>query len=152
MKDNTFRVTLTRRDGYEFAVRFDSGTTGKLTVDQPPPLGEGAGPNPTALLGAAVGSCLAASLLFCLQKARVPVTDLETEVSGTIERNEAGRLRVSRIAVRLAPELEEADAARITRCIGLFEDFCTVTQSVRQGIDIDVVVEPKVAAAAEPMA
>ncbi len=71
---------------------------------------------------------------------------METEVSGTIERNEAGRLRVSRIEVRLAPELEEADAARVKRCVDLFEDFCTVTQSVRQGIDIDAVVEPKIAA------
>ena len=113
MKDNTFRVTLTRRDGYEFAVRFDPETIPGLTVDEPPPLGGGAGPNPTALLGAAVGSCLGASLLFCLQKSRVSVGGMETEVRGTIERNEAGRLRVSRIEVRLAPELEEADAARL---------------------------------------
>ncbi len=146
MKDNTFTVTLTRRDGYEFAVRFDPETAPGLTVDEPPPLGGGAGPNPSALLGAAVGGCLGASLLFCLQKSRVPVAGMETEVSGTIERNEAGRLRVSRIEVRLAPELEEADAARVKRCVDLFEDFCTVTQSVRQGIDIDAVVEPKIAA------
>lgn len=151
MADQTFNLTLTRRDGYEFAVRFEPEDIAELIVDEPPPLGGGAGPNPTALLGAAVGSCLGASLLFCLQKSRVPVAGMETRVSGTVERNEEGRLRVSRIEVRLAPELEEADAARVARCVDLFENFCTVTQSVRQGIDIDVVVEPKIAAA-EPTA
>src|SRR5690606_40565463 len=104
---------------------------------------------PTSLLVPAVGSGLSPSLLIYPQKTHVPVTGKETEVSGTIERNDEGRLRVSRIAVRLAPELDDADAARLTRCIGLFEDFCTVTQSVRQGIAIDVAVEPKIATAAE---
>lgn len=147
MADQSFKLTLTRRDGYEFVVRFDPETIPELTVDEPPPLGGGAGPNPTALLGAAVGSCLGASLLFCLQKSRVAVAGMETQVRGTVERNEEGRLRVSRIEVRLAPEMEDADGARVMRCVDLFEKFCTVTQSVRQGIDIDVVVEPKIAAA-----
>ncbi len=145
MADQSFNLTLTRRDGYEFVVRFEPDDVAPLTVDEPPPLGEGAGPNPTALLGAAVGSCLGASLLFCLQKSRVGVAGMTTEVEGTVERNDEGRLRVSRLDVRLAPELEEADGARVMRCVELFENFCTVTQSVRRGIDVDVVVEPKVA-------
>jgi hypothetical protein len=28
------------------------------------------------------------------------------------------------------------------RCLELFEEFCVVTQSVRAGIEVDVVVEP----------
>ena len=45
-------------------------------------------------MGAAVGNCLAASLLFCLEKARVPVTDIRARVEGYVVRNESGRLRV----------------------------------------------------------
>jgi hypothetical protein len=42
-----------------------------LRIDEPPPLGEERGPDAAALLGAAVGDCVAASLVFCLRKARV---------------------------------------------------------------------------------
>jgi uncharacterized OsmC-like protein len=142
--NGTFDVTLTRERGYEFVVRFEEDGIPELTVDQLPPLGRGTGPNPTALLAAAVGSCLAASLLYCLQKSRVDVGGMTTEVHGTIERNDKGRLRVTRIEVRLAPEVDDVDGARVRRCVDLFEDFCTVTESVRQGIPVDVVVAPRV--------
>jgi hypothetical protein len=29
----------------------------------------------------------------------------------------------------------------VSRCLGLFEDFCIVTESVRQGVRVDVEVE-----------
>ena len=32
--------------------------------------------------------------------------------------------------------------SRVERCLELFEDFCVVTQSVRNGIEVDVAVEP----------
>jgi hypothetical protein len=35
---------------------------------------------------------------------------------------------------------------RIKRCAEKFEDFCTVTASVREGIDVTVALEPIVAA------
>jgi hypothetical protein len=40
----------------------------------------------------------------------------------------------------------EGDAAnpRMGRCLDIFEQFCIVTQSVRQGIQVDVRVEPEV--------
>ena len=52
--------------------------------------------------------------------------------------NEQGRFRVSGIDVDLSPKLTVGDAARLARCEALFEDFCVVTQSVREGIDVKV--------------
>lgn len=34
----------------------------------------------------------------------------------------------------------------VAKCLGSFEDFCVVTQSVREGIDVRVRVEPEGAA------
>jgi hypothetical protein len=49
--------------------------------------------------------------------------------------------------------MPHADAGRLKRCEQLFEDFCTVTSSVRQGIPVNVsVIEPRVSEADEPSA
>jgi hypothetical protein len=67
---------------------------------------------------------------------------MHTTVSASLERNEDGRLRVHAIAVQIEPVVDEAQHARMRRCLELFEDFCVVTQSVRGGIEVDVTVEP----------
>lgn len=136
-----FTVDLSLRDGYAFTVDFAAREGPPLVVDEVPPLGEGNGPNPARLLAAAVGHCLSASLLFCLRKSRIEVANLRTTVEGTIVRNERGRLRIGGLRVRLAPELSEEQRERMGRCLDLFEDFCLVTESVREGIPVDVEVE-----------
>lgn len=137
-----FSLALTLQDGYAFTVDF-GGDMVPLLVDEGPPLGEGRGPNPARVLGAAVGSCLAASLLFCLRKARVDVKRLCARVDGTMVRNARGRLRIGSIAVRLTPELASDQDARWARCLELFQDYCIVTESVRAGIAVDVAVEAR---------
>jgi uncharacterized OsmC-like protein len=136
-----FAVSLARHHGFQFLVDFRERDVPALTVDEPPPLGEARGPNPTRLLAAAVGDCLSASLLYCLERARIPVTDFDATVEGELVRNERGRLRIAGIKVKLMPRLG-GDASRAQRCRELFEDFCVVTQSVREGIDVQVEVEP----------
>lgn len=142
MDGERFALTLAHKDGFQFTVDFEQAGTAELVLDEPPPLGAGRGPNAARLLGAAVGNCLAASLLLCLRKARIDVRDLRATVEGTLVRNRSGRLRIGEIKVRLEPSLGADPGGRIGRCLELFEDFCIVTESVRQGIDVRVEVEP----------
>jgi uncharacterized OsmC-like protein len=142
MEAQHFRVTLSRSEGYAFAAEFDGDGWPEITVDESPPLGRGVGPNPTRMLAVAVGGCLASSLLFCLGKARVDVQGFEAAVEGTVARNEEGRLRIMELRVTLAPSVRDAERERMQRCLSLFEDFCTVTASVRKGIPIHVHVAP----------
>ncbi|HEX6306647.1 MAG TPA: OsmC family protein [Longimicrobiales bacterium] len=137
-----FAITLTWRDGYEFEVDFEQEGVASLITDEPPPLGDAVGPNPARLLAAAVGNCLSASFRFCLERARIEVQGLKTTVEGRLVRNERGRLRIGSLRVRLEPTLESDAIERIGRCLDVFEDFCIVGQSVRDGIDIDVEVVP----------
>jgi uncharacterized OsmC-like protein len=139
--EKTSRTTLAREAGYRFRVRFDREGLPDLTTDETPPLGEGKGPNPTRLLAAAVGNCLAASLLFCLGKARLSVDGMEAEVVTAFTRNEEGRLRIGDIQVRLLPHWTEETAAKARRCLEIFEDFCPVTHVVRYGVPIKVSVD-----------
>ena len=135
-------VSMELQDGYRFLVDFDQEGVSPLLMDEPEPLGDGAGPNAARLLAAAVGNCLSASALYCLRRARIDVYGMQTTVEASLERNEAGRLRVKAVRVRIEPVVDESQRARMQRCVELFEDFCVVTQSVREGIDVDVAVEP----------
>jgi uncharacterized OsmC-like protein len=137
-----FSVELRLQENYRFVVDFEEEGMAELVVDEGPPLGEGLGPNPTRLLAAAVGNCMSASLLFCMRRARVEVTDLRTRVEGSVERNENGRLRVKELRVKLEPEFAPGESERGLRCLDLFQDFCTVGESVRSGIDVAVEVTP----------
>jgi organic hydroperoxide reductase OsmC/OhrA len=140
--DTAFTITLEQIKDYKFTVNFDKETMQHLTMDEPPPIGTGEGPNSSRLLASAVGHCLSASLLFCLEKSRIPLKHFSTTVHTTLGRNEAGRWRVHNINVNLrADPLNEDDRVRMRRCIEMFEDFCIVTQSVRKGIDVKVAVE-----------
>lgn len=146
MEERSFAVSLRLQDGYRFDVDFEQPGVPALTMDEPAPIGEGTGPNAVRVLGAAIGNCLGASLLFCLRRARVEVGDLYVAVSGTLVRNERGRLRVGEVQVSLHPEVAPADVERLGPCLKVFEDFCIVTQSLRDGLDVKVAVDAGVAA------
>jgi uncharacterized OsmC-like protein len=62
-----FSFTVEQQEDYAFLIRFDQDIP-PLLADEPPPLGQGAGPNPSRLLAASVANCLSASLLFALRK------------------------------------------------------------------------------------
>lgn len=119
---------------------FDVAGVPELIVDEITPIGENVGPNPTRLLSAAVGHCLSSSLLFCLRKARVSVKNLETEVKANLERNEEGYLRVTSLDAQIRLDVNKDDKSRVDRCLGIFENYCTVTQSVRKGLDVKVTI------------
>jgi organic hydroperoxide reductase OsmC/OhrA len=142
-----FRADLVQRDHFRFDVTFEDDSWAPIVVDEPEPLGAGAGPNAARLLAGAVGNCLAASLLLCMEKARVEITDLRARVEGVMERNERGRFRISGLEVTIEPTVVGEASKKYDRCLDLFEDFCIVTQSVRDGIDVDVTVEPTFVAA-----
>jgi uncharacterized OsmC-like protein len=140
--ETEFTTNLDQVKDYEFAVSFDKEALGKLTMDEPAPQGTEKGPNASRVLSSAVGHCLTASLIFCLQKSRIPLKHVATKVHTTLASNEASRWRVQGIKVDInADPLNEQDRERMKRCLEIFEDFCIVTQSVRKGINVEVAVK-----------
>ena len=131
-------MTLAQQADYRFETRFDAGALPAMTTDLMPPLGGGRGPNPEQLLGAAVANCLAASLLYSLRRYKVAAEPLRAEASVTEARNAKNRLRIGHIGVDLHLGPVSAGAELLPRVLAQFEDFCTVTQSIRAGIDVDV--------------
>lgn len=136
-----FSIAIEQVHDYEFRVRFDKAHHADLLLDEPAPLGQDKGPNATRILAAAIGNCLSASLLFCARKSRVEIGPVRTTVRTEIVRNPRGRLRIGKVAVEIAAPAPEAEREKARRCLGLFEDYCTVTQSIREGIDVQVTVK-----------
>lgn len=138
--DQTVEITLEQVEDYEFRVRFDDTTIPDLTTDESSPIGRDAGPNPSRMLAVAVANCLCASLLFALRKYKNTPGKLGAKARVTLARNEQGRWRITHVGV----DLQLADKAEVLehldRVLAQFEDFCIVTQSVRQGIAVDVSV------------
>jgi uncharacterized OsmC-like protein len=136
-----FDIELERKTGYQFEVRFDKAHYAPIVVDEPPPIGDDTAPNAARYLAAAIGNCLSASLLFCASRSRVELTDVTATVHTEIARNDKGRLRITKVEVKIHPR-GDLEGRAFERCRQLFEDYCVVTQSVRQGIDVEVSVEP----------
>jgi organic hydroperoxide reductase OsmC/OhrA len=136
----SIRLRLEQVRDYEFRIMFDGTELEPLMTDEPPPLGGGNGPNPSRLLLAAIANCLSASLLFALRKFKNQPGPVHAEVIGTLGRNEAGRLRVENVEVRLQLADTADGLQQLERILAQFEAFCVVTESVRNGIPVDVSV------------
>ncbi|MBN2690825.1 MAG: OsmC family protein [Burkholderiaceae bacterium] len=132
-------VTLKQVKDYRFDIHYAPDQPAILS-DEPPPLGEGAGPSPSQLLLAAVGNCMSSSLYFALGKFKLDPKGLTTTATGEIGRNAAGRLRVLSITVDIRMGAVAQGMERLDRVLMQFEQFCTVGESVRQGIPITVSV------------
>ena len=135
MSEKSVTVHLQQQADYRFDIRFDD-TMPVLTSDEPSPLGTGLGPSPVQLLCAAVGNCLSDSLLFAFRKFKQAPEPIQCEVQAQVGRNEQGRMRVLRMDAKLKLGVAANQLEHAHRVLSQFEEFCTVTQSVGQGIPI----------------
>lgn len=138
-----FQVSLRHTRRYQFESQ--ASENGRLhgsefRSDEPDPVGDAAAPATPALLGAAVGHCLSASLLETLRHAHVDVADFQAEIVSVVVPNADGLPRIDHVDVVLRPVLV-SPSPRLTRCQDVFEKHCTVTSSVREGIDVRVSVD-----------
>lgn len=138
-----FHLDLERVNGYQFASQAseDGKPHGELFYsDEPDPVGAASAPATPALLGAALGHCLSASLLEALRHAHLEVRSLGAHVVTVVRANSDGLPRIDHVDIVIKPVLETF-GPRARRCEEVFERYCTVTSSVREGVDIRVRVD-----------
>jgi uncharacterized OsmC-like protein len=139
MSESLVHVQLVQRQDYQFDIQFGAGIP-TVMGDEPAPLGAGLGPSPVQLLAAAVGNCLSDSLLFALRKFKQAPEPIRCDVRAEVGRNAEGRMRVLGINATLTLGVPAADLQHLDRVLDQFEAYCTVTQSVGQGIPIGIEV------------
>lgn len=139
MSSTLVSVRLVQQQDFQFEVQYGPGVP-VLRTDEPPPLGQGTGPSPMQLLASAVGNCLSDSLLFALRKFKQAPEPISCEVTAEVGRNADNRLRVLGMRAVLTLGVPAASLAQLERVLASFESYCTVTQSVAQGIAVEVQV------------
>jgi uncharacterized OsmC-like protein len=139
MSETTIHVQLKQKQDYQFDIHF-GGAVPVIMGDEPAPLGAGQGPSPVQLLAAAVGNCLSDSLLFALRKFKQAPEPITCDVTAEVGRNAEGRVRVLGIQAVLTLGVPGATLAHLDRVLSQFESYCTVTQSVGQGIPVSIEV------------
>ena len=137
MVEKTITVELRQRSNYQFDIEFNEGIP-QLISDEPAPLGEGKGPSPVQMLAASVGNCLSDSLFFALAKFKQKPEPIHTTVNAMVGRNAEGRMRVLHIEAKIHLGVEASKLEHLDRALEQFQEFCTVTQSVGQGIPIHI--------------
>lgn len=139
MSETNVSVQLSQKQDYQFDIHF-GGDIPNVMGDEPAPLGSGQGPSPVQLLAAAVGNCLSDSLLFAFRKFKQTPEPIRCDVQAEVGRNAEGRMRVLGIHAVLTLGVPAASLAQLDRVLGQFEAYCTVTQSVGQGIPVVIEV------------
>ncbi|MBR8450170.1 OsmC family protein [Burkholderia multivorans] len=138
MSEAHVSIDVAQRARFSFEVTFAGTTLAPVLTDEPPPLGEGRGPNPVRLLAASVASCLAASLLFALERQRIDPQPVGAHVDVDMVQDDTGAVRVGAMAVRLSVGRTWAELATSAQALERFDAYCVVTESVRAGIPISI--------------
>jgi len=139
MSESNIHVQLLQKQDYQFDIHFGPGIA-VVMGDEPAPLGAGQGPSPVQLLAAAVGNCLSDSLLFSLRKFKQAPEPIRCDVHAEVGRNSEGRVRVLAMHAVLTLGVPAASLQHLDRVLDQFEAYCTVTQSVAQGIPVSLEV------------
>jgi uncharacterized OsmC-like protein len=135
VSDKTFTVNLKLLENYLFQIDF--GEFGNLLSDEPEPLGGGEGPSPAGLLAASVANCLSASLLYALRRHKEDPGELTATITGRFGRVEKF-LRVTDFDVQIRLGTTKDTLPSLEGAVAQFENYCTVTQSVRRGIEVNI--------------
>ncbi len=137
------RISVEWLEDLTFKLNFENPVLSEIFIDETHDVesAEAVGPDPSKLLLAAVMGCLNTSFAYCLKKARIPLKSMKAIGELTSKRNEEGFWRVTKLDIEVIPEIEiEKGIPRMEKCMEIFHDYCTITQSVRQGIPVNVTI------------
>lgn len=139
MSDTPIHVQLKQKQDYQFDIHF-GGDVPMVMGDEPAPLGAG------QTAGSLRGNCLPTppaterATGLALRKFKQAPEPLSCDVHAQVGRNAEGRLRVLEIRAVLTLGVPASSLEHLDRVLNTFESYCTVTQSVGQGISVVVEV------------
>ena len=134
------RVELDWTKGVAFTAKARQFT---LQLDEPESFhGTDTGPSAAEYLATSIGGCLGTSFAFCVKHVNLPIEAIKVTVDVELHHGgESGTdpLRITSMVAEIAVTLkDDSDADVFDLCIESFRKYCAVTQSVMNGIPVDV--------------
>lgn len=112
-----------------------------LNVDEPISFhGTDFGPSAVEYLLIGIGGCLGTTFIYCLQKNNIELEAFEVVVDGKLSHTGPKmRLRLVNVDVDLNFTPKEASSdVEINRCMKEFTEYCIVTNSIANGLPINI--------------
>lgn len=112
-----------------------------FNIDEPASFhGTDLGPSAVEYLLIGIGGCLGTTFIYCLQKNNIELEALEVVVDGKLSHTGPKmRLRLADVDVDLKFTPKEASSdVEINRCMKEFTEYCLVTNSISNGLPINV--------------
>jgi uncharacterized OsmC-like protein len=112
-----------------------------LDLDEPKSFhGTNLGPSPVEYLLIGIGGCLGSSFMYCLIKSDIRIKNLEIIIDGKItHKNPTLRLKLAQVDIKILYILEDVSLKEeIEICINKFKQHCVVSDSLINGIPINV--------------
>ncbi|MDX1748609.1 MAG: OsmC family protein [Halobacteriales archaeon] len=101
-------------------------------------------PCPHDYLLATVGGCQIEILKQCLEKSRIEGYEIDLEIRSKKAREGVSEERgfiISDLHTTVTVSVPDEFVTRARRCADTFEDYCSISQSVRVGVDIETEAE-----------
>jgi len=112
-----------------------------FNVDEPASFhGTDLGPSAVEYLLIGIGGCLGTTFIYCLQKNNIELETFEVVVDGTLSHTGPKMLlRLAKVDVNLKFTPKEVNSdEEINRCMKEFTEYCVVTNSIANGLPINV--------------
>lgn len=113
----------------------------EFSVDEPTSFhGMDLGPSSVEYVLIGIGGCLGTSFIYCLQKRNIKMKSVEIVVDGKLSHvGPKMLLRLTKVdaEIKFKPE-ENASSEEINLCIKNFREYCIVSNSIANGININV--------------
>ncbi len=133
------KVTLTYNRDLHFKASVRSFND--FNVDEPESFhGTNLGPSAVEYLLVGIGGCLGTTFIYCLKKGSIELNECKVLIDGTLSHiGPKNRLKLVNVDVEMKFSAKEtASKERINNCIKDFKENCIVTNSLADGMPIEV--------------
>ncbi|TFF86428.1 MAG: OsmC family peroxiredoxin [Promethearchaeota archaeon] len=118
----------------------------EIVIDEPESFhGDNQGPSPIEYFLIGIGSCIASSLVFCLNKEKIKFSNFEVVVEGKLKHKGPNlRLKLVKIIIQINFRvLDDKSKERVEYCMSIFESHCPLSDSIIQSIPIILQINEK---------